>query len=536
MYQLLEKRLARLEELGEAGRPDGRLVGLEKEGLRVDRQGRIAATPHPEALGSALTNAWLTTDYSEALLEFVTPPAGSAAEALDFLCDLQTFVHEVLGDNEFLWATSMPCALAGPESIPIADYGPSNPGMMKSVYRRGLGHRYGRLMQVIAGVHFNFSLPDEFWRAYQAQEGDEGSLRDFRDAGYFAMIRNLQRVGWLIPYLFGTSPAVCKSFLAGRGASLEPFDDHTAWEPYATSLRMGDIGYTNTREDQTGVKACYDDLDCYVDSLQCAITTPFPEYERMGVVVDGRWEQLNANILQIENEYYSTVRPKQPTEGLEMPSLALRERGVAYVELRSMDVNAWHPLGVEEGQLRFVEVLMLFCLLHESPPIGPVERRAIDANQLATAHRGREPGLALQRGGGTVSLRDWATEVLDNMEGVAAWLDRAENGTPYADAVAAQRAPVADPEATPSACMIREMREQGEGFFEFALRRSRAFHEAYRERPLTDERRALFEDEARRSAEARAAVEAADEGSFDEFLERYFSQAESAWNRGNAGP
>ena len=501
----------------------GRRVGLEKESLRVDASGRIAGTPHPRALGSALTHPWLTTDYSEALLEFVTPPSTGSRAALDFLADLQTFVYQTI-DDERLWATSMPCALAGAESIPIADYGPSNAGMMKTVYRRGLGHRYGRTMQVIAGVHFNFSLPEAFWPVYQALEGEPGELRPFRDARYFGMIRNLQRVGWIIPYLFGASPAVCKSFLAGRGSSLEAFDASTAYEPWATSLRLGDIGYTNTREDQTGIKACYDNLDAYVDSLSCAIETPFPDYERLGVVQDGRYEQLNANILQIENEYYSTVRPKQPTEGMEKPSLALRRRGVSYVELRSLDVNAWEPLGVATDQLHFVETLMLYCLLQESPPVGPRERREIDGNQLATAHRGREPGFDLLRHGRTTPLRDWAGEILDGMAGVAEWLDQGENGSPYGDAVASQRAVVADPELTPSARMLAEMRERGEGFFEFARRQSETFRESYLKRGLSPERRALFEAEAQRSLAAQAAIEAAESESFEAFLAAYFAQ------------
>ncbi|MFO8155105.1 MAG: glutamate--cysteine ligase [Thiohalospira sp.] len=518
---MLEQRLEYLMANG----PEtlaGRRVGLEKESLRVDPQGQIARTPHPRTLGSALTHPWITTDYSEAMMEFVTPPAAGVESSLDFLCDLQTFVYEHIGD-ERLWATSMPCALAGPESIPIADYGPSNPGMMKTVYRRGLGHRYGRTMQIIAGVHFNFSLPEAFWPIYQALEGEPGSPREFRDNRYFGMIRNLQRVGWIIPYLFGASPAVCKSFLAARGSRLEEFDASTAYEPWATSLRMGDIGYTNTREDQTGIKACYDNLDAYVDSLLGATETPFPDYQRQGVVREGRYEQLNANILQIENEYYSTVRPKQPTEGMEKPSLALRRRGVAYVELRSLDVNAWHPLGVDAGQLRFLEALMLYCLLLESPPIGPRERHDIDGNQLATAHRGREPGFRLRRNGGMIPLRDWAEEILDGLLGIAEWLDQGEIGTPYAEAVREQRAAVADPERTPSARMLAEMREHGEGFFEFARRQSETFRDYYRDRTLGAERRALFEAEARRSLEAQNALEAEPGADFGDFLAAYFA-------------
>ncbi len=339
------------------------LVGLEKETLRVAPGGGIARTPHPAVLGSALTHPWITTDYSEALLELITPPCEDYRQALDFLSDLHSFVYRKLAD-ELLWVTSMPCVLAGEEQVPIAEYGSSNAGRMKHVYRVGLGHRYGRVMQVIAGVHFNYSLSDAFWSMYQDLAGDpDRELRRFRDTQYMGLIRNLQRVGWLIPYLFGASPAVCKSFFVGRQSRLQSFDEGTFYEPHATSLRMGDIGYQNRREQGVGVKACYDTLGAYINSLAHAIDTPAPLWEAIGVKLDGEYRQLNANILQIENEYYSSVRPKQLLEGLEKPILALRRRGIRYLELRSLDVNAYHPLGVDDTQVRFIEALMLYGLL-----------------------------------------------------------------------------------------------------------------------------------------------------------------------------
>jgi glutamate--cysteine ligase len=190
----------------------------------------LRSTEHPAALGSALFHPAITTDYSEALIEFITPPMGSVAAALDYLADLQAYVYRRL-DQEVLWATSMPCVLSGDQKIPIAHYGTSNAGRMKHVYRVGLGHRYGRVMQVIAGVHFNWSLAEELWPAFRLIEGRVCGLRDFRDQRYMAQIRNLQRYGWLIPYLFGASPAVCKSFFLGQSTNLPSFDETTYYEP-----------------------------------------------------------------------------------------------------------------------------------------------------------------------------------------------------------------------------------------------------------------------------------------------------------------
>jgi len=523
VYDIAQHRLARLFASDKKHLLDGRLIGLEKETLRVAPQGGLAQTDHPHALGSALTHPYITTDYSEALLELITPPFAHSAEVLDFLRDTQAYVYAHL-ENEILWATSMPCILAGEEGVPIARYGTSNAGMMKHVYRRGLGYRYGRVMQAIAGVHFNYSLPDSFWSLYRDIEDDQRSLREFIDDQYFALIRNLQRYGWLVPYLFGASPAVCKSFLAGRPTSLQDFDANTYYGPYATSLRMGDIGYQNNKENEIGIKACYRNLDAYVRSLQYAITTPYKGYEDIGVKVNGEYRQLNANILQIENEYYSTVRPKQILQGMERPTLALQRRGVRYIELRSLDVNAFEPLGIDTTQMRFIEALMVFCLIQDSPQICPSEQVEIDSNEIVTAHRGRDPSLRLQRDARETSLKDWALEIFDEMMGVCELLDRAYEEKPFMKALLVQREKISNPDLTPSARMLRVMRENGEGFYQFARRMSQQHYDYFRQVKLPDERKKFFDELAQQSLQKQVRIEAENALSFDEYLQQYFAQ------------
>jgi glutamate--cysteine ligase len=519
-----ERRLKALAQAAPEALRGGRM-GLEKETLRVGTCGAIAQTPHPPALGSALTHPWITTDYSEALLELITPPFGEPDDALHFLRELQAFVYPRLGD-ELMWATSMPCVVAGEEKIPVARYGDSNAGRMKTLYRIGLGHRYGRVMQVIAGVHFNYSLPEAFWPLFAEIEGriegDGRPLRAVSDDAYFGMIRNLQRLGWLVPYLFGASPAVCKSFFGGHPSAMPEFNENTYYEPYGTSLRMSDIGYQNRKEAETGVHVCYDGLDSYVASLREAIRTPSPIYQAIGVKVGDEWRQLNANILQIENEYYSTIRPKQVLDLMEKPSEALQGRGVRYVELRSLDVNAFDPLGVNEEQLRFLEAFLVYCLLTDSPSVSSGEREEIDANQLTAARRGRAPGVALRRDAVAVGLKEWACEVLDRMQGVCELLDRDVRNGPYAAALAAQRAKAEDPELTPSARMLREMSETEEGFHEFAWRMSQKHQRYFEKIRLDPARERELEIEAAESLERQREMEAADDVSFDDYLARYF--------------
>ena len=356
-------------------------------------------TPHPLALGSALTNEHITTDYSEALIELVTPAFTQSWELLQYLLDLHQFVYRHL-DDELLWATSMPCAIERDADIPLAQYGSSHVGRMKTIYRNGLGLRYGRMMQAISGVHFNYSFPLPFWEAYAAVRESRDHGAPFISASYFDLLRNYRRYGWMVLYLFGVSPVVCKSFLRGRDAGLADYGSGTAYEPYATSLRMSDVGYRN--RNQAGLAVSVNSLDEYVRDLTRAITTPHPPYEALGVKVNGEYRQLNANILQIENEYYSFIRPKRVARSGERPTKALRRAGVEYVEVRALDVSAFDPVGVNQNKLRFLEAFLALCLLKDSAPIGDSEQAALDENHVTVARRGREPGLTLWREGRNV--------------------------------------------------------------------------------------------------------------------------------------
>jgi len=523
VYQSLKKRLKQIIDSGQASCLSESLIGLEKESLRVAEDGAISQTEHPAALGSALTNPAITTDFSEALIELITPPCESVKDALSYLDDIQKFVYSKL-DNETLWATSMPCVVRDSSSIPIAQYGTSNIGTMKTVYRRGLGYRYGRTMQVLAGVHFNYSFSDSFWDLYQGLQGNTETRQDFISNQYMGLVRNMLRYGWMIPYLFGASPAVCKSFLHGKPTMLSEFNEHTFYEPYATSLRMGDIGYTNAQEDMAGIKADYSSIDAYVKSLQCAIEKPFAAYDDIGVKVDGEYRQLNANILQIENEYYSTVRPKQIIQKDEKPTTALRKRGVAYVEIRSLDVNAFEPLGVNEEQLYFLEIFLLFCLLQDSPVLNQMEMNEIDMNLIQVAHTGRQPELKLSRHDQAVSLKDWALELCQAMQELAGLLDEINHTDTYSKSLAAQIECIYDSSKTPSARMLREMRDHKEGFFHFAQRKSLQYLDYFKSRPLSPERQQFFEALSRESLARQLEIERSDTLSFDEYLQQYFSK------------
>lgn len=494
------------------------LKGIERETLRVTADGSLSQSAHPPGLGSALTNSFITTDYSEALLEFVTPAYPSTWEVQQFLCDVHQFVYAHI-DDELLWAASMPCGLVSDEQIPIASYGSSNVGMMKSIYRRGLGYRYGRMMQTIAGVHFNYSMPVDFWSALQQREGNRASLQNFRSDVYMGMVRNFRRYGWLVLYLFGMSPALCKSFLPGGGAGLTEFDDTTWVGRYATSLRMSGLGYQNNA--QAALQVSANSVDEYVADLSAAISTPSERFQKFGVCVDGEYRQLSSNQLQIENEYYSTIRPKRRAASGQRPTEALREQGVEYVEVRALDINLFDPTGVDQIQMRFLEAFVIYCGLLDGPAIGLAEQQEIDERHSKVASRGREPGIELASAGGSRSLQEWALELIDGTARVAALLD--EDSHDYSAAVAAQREVCLDVEKTPSAQILARMAHSGLSFSAFAMGESRAQQDYFHAlKPLPKEKYRLFADEAQESMQRQLAIEADDNEPFEQYLDRFF--------------
>jgi glutamate--cysteine ligase len=520
--RVFEKRLAGLVNSRVPGVLQGGLKGVERESLRVTPKGLIAKTPHPKALGSALTNEHVTTDYSEALIELVTPPFPHSWELLQYLCDIHQFVYRHL-DEELLWATSMPCAIDGDESIPIAQYGTSNVGRMKTVYRHGLGHRYGRVMQAISGVHFNYSFPDHLWPVLGEVFASRDAGQEFRSETYFTLLRNYRRHGWIVLYLFGNSPALCSSFLQGRKVEgLREFLPGTLYAPHATSLRMSDLGYRN--KSQAALNVSVNSLDHYIRDLTNAISTPHPPYEAIGVKVNGEYRQLNANLLQIENEYYSFIRPKRITLSGERPTKALRRAGVQYVEMRSLDVSAFDPVGVNQNKLRFLEAFAAYCALSNSQPIQNSEQSELDGNHARVAREGRAPGLLLRRDGRDVPLRDWAGEIIDAMRGVCELLDESDAQRPYSTALETQEAKVHDVALTPAARTMAEMRANEESFFNLALRMSRLHKSYFLELYSPNEsRQDEFAAEAQESLEAQARIEAVQEIPFDAYLQKYFA-------------
>jgi len=490
--------------------------GIEKEGLRVDRNGFIAQTPHPRALGSTLTHPRITTDYSEALLELITPVCDSTGAVLSALEDIHRFVQQHLED-EVLWAASMPCELAGDESIPIADYGTSNVGMLKHVYRQGLAVRYGRIMQSIAGAHYNLSLPDAFWQNWQQALADDQPLQDFKSEQYFWLIRNFRRRSWLLMLLFGASPALDASFVAGVQHHLSRFDERTFYGEWATSLRMGDLGYHNNA--QSSLNICFNKLATYTETLGRAIRTPWPPYEAIGTRRGDSFCQISTSVLQIENEYYSSIRPKRTTLPGEKPLHALEERGVEYIEVRCLDLDPFSPIGVSRHQIDFLDLFLLDCLVSDSPVIGDQECRELEDAFSDTVSRGRDPELSIPWQGGSRRITEVAARLLDQLEPLAEQLDTLSGGQAYRDALAEQRRKLAG--ELPSALVLESMRGSGLGHRDWVLQISQQYQQALRRKPLAPELEQSFRRMAADSLAEQERLEAEAQPPFEEYLAEY---------------
>lgn len=479
--------------------------------------GQLARTPHPPALGSPLTHPHITTDFSEAQLEFITGVHDSAGKALHELADIHRFVCANIGD-ERLWAASMPCVVGAEENIPVARFGTSNVGRSKTVYRIGLAHRYGRLMQIISGIHYNFSLPETLWPAI-AEAWGEASDEDFATRAYFGLIRNFRRYSWLLVYLFGASPAVCRSFAPGISAGLDALDAGTLYLPHATSLRMGRLGYQSAA--QSSLHISYNSLDEYAATMREALTEPYLPYEAIGTKVDGEYRQLSTALLQIENEFYGTIRPKRRVRSSERPLDALRDRGVEYVEVRCLDLDPLLPLGIDVATCRFMDVFLLACLFDESEQDSQRESETMLVNQLDTVERGRQPNLVLRSNAGPVPLSVWAGAILERCHRVAWEIDAVAGEGGHVDAVALQRRKLQDPNRTPSARVLSALRRQGVPFAEFVLRQSSAHRAWCEQRPLPAARFNELAAMSGASLRQQARLEDADRDAFDTYLERY---------------
>jgi glutamate--cysteine ligase len=511
---MFKQRLLVLESVQQEGYFKRLLRGVEKENLRVTAQGKISIRQHPKALGAALTNSWITTDYSEALIEVVTPATTQLQATFSQLQQVSQFVAQSIGD-EIPWASSMPVPIAGKSCVPLAKYGNNNAGRLKTIYRRGLCHRYGRPMQVIAGLHYNLSFPVEMLNSLSSQEEGE---RESLDSSYMRLVRNCFRHAYVLPYLFGASPACASSSVIKQVDYVRQLDSQSFYSPYGTSLRLSDLGYQNKGGDLLNVN--YDNALAYANSLKAATQLPYSEFEQYGIVKDGEYQQLSTSLLQIANEYYSIVRPKQVAQSGERATQALIERGVAYVELRMLDLNPLQTIGICPQQMAFMDVFATYCLLADGSLFADGEHAVCLENIKTVAAKGRQPGLKLlQTDGGEKSFVEMAKALFDDLMQVAELMSASAEDSCFVEAVQQQQAKLFDVDLTPSAEVLNQLVASKQSFLDFHLNLSQQHADKLRAENIAMQ--SLFEEEAARSLKAFHEIESSKQQDLSDYFKAF---------------
>ena len=449
------------------------LRGIERESLRVDENGNISQKNHPQNLGSPLTNKDITTDFAEALLELVTPTFESPEELFAYLNLLHKFVYSEIGE-EILWNFSMPCAFKNEKEIRIAEYGNSNSGMLKHIYRKGLRLRYGSIMQCVSGIHYNFSLTKDSWKIL-----DKNSDQDYINEKYLGAIRNIKRNFWFILEQFGASPLMHKSYLYEREHSLKKYNSNDLFLPYATSLRMSNVGYQSNIQDS--LKISYNNLDEFINTLIKGIKTPIKKFKDIGMFDNaGIAQQISMGILQIENELYDIVRPKRSGPSGSRPSTLLKTEGIEYLELRGIDINPFIPEGIDINKIKLLDIYIIHSLVSESPYMSDAEIKEIKTNQKTMVSEGRLKNTMLSKNGDLVSLTELRKIFLSELEQTAKALDEYFDG--YLDSFYSEMSK----SELPSEKILSDMEAEGFEFQNYGLIQSKKIADEFKSSDVND--------------------------------------------------
>lgn len=507
---------------------NNKLIGIEKESLRLQLNGLLANNYHPKILGSKLTNSYITTDYSESQLELVTKAYNNADKALSELQDIHQFINHHLGSKELIWPYSMPGNIPKPKDIPIATFGNTAQSKFKEIYRMGLSYRYGKTMQLICGNHFNFSFSKEFWDVYcniilDINSADQNTINQY----YMHTVRNYMRYSWIVLYLFGASPAISSKLINTDTATahyLKLLNKTTFLSPYGTSLRESSLGYHN--KNNLDLEIFYNNIEDYANSLYKAITTVDPDFEAIGKYRRNKQIQLSCNKLQIENEYYGIIRPKPTADSKNMPVYkSLINNGIDYIELRNIDLNPFNLVGISLEQCNFLECLIYYCLLQDSPNFTDIERAHINNNHEKVALLGRQPNLQLKnQQQEIISLSNWAENIFKDLTIIAEYLDKANNNKLYTQAINYYKKFIGNPSLTFSGKIYDFLKSENLNYIDYFLNIAKEHDFIYKNSEhLSQEKLDYYNNIASKSLEEQARLEAVENSNnIEEIMAEYY--------------
>lgn len=523
--------------------------GIEKENLRVDSLGRYSQNPHPVSLGAAVEHPLITTDFAESLLEVVTLPISGIKgrkRLFQELADVTNFINQSLAqEQEALWAYSMPnlVDLDHVKQVAIADYGTSYTAKFKMIYRHGLSCRYGNAMQMIAGLHYNYSFPQELIAALgslpQQETCDAESLLSSR---YMGVVRNFYRMEWIIPLLFGASPACFSASLYDQDDQLRSLDvlnqsnHEVLWSASATSLRLSVVGYHVLEQDDLNINM--NSLQGYIQSLSQALKSENPRFQSYGIKTSsGAYQQLSTGLLQIENEYYSLIRPKSRLDDTGSTLVGLSRSGIEYLEVRGLDLNLFEPLGMAEEDSAFLDLFLMHLLLYPSPPLSFEGMKHAKENLMTVILHGREKDIQLNEKANDMlgcnkasNVFDAAHLFLNSMQELASVMDQLETSADgiYQRSLALQLDKIEKPEGLPAHQLIKRWKQSGKCFADFILECSKANSlKLERDMPLSKDKQAVFKELALKSIASRDEKNTEQvHQTFEAFLKDYYAKVD----------
>lgn len=361
----------------------GGLFGIEWEALRIRSDGKLALTPHPSIFGDKLNNPLVTTDFSESQIEIITPPYNTTDQAIDTLLLLTDIVNTSLSEDEFLLFQSLPCILPENDEIPIAKYAEN--GRKSYQYRKKLAQKYGLKKQMISGVHFNYSLREDFIEELYQQDSKGLSYKEYKDEVYLKIARNYLRYSWLIIYLTGSSVAAHKTFTQDCLDLMDGYDnDNSYYSTIGVSLRNASCGYKNLKK----LYPSYENINEYVNSIQTYI---------------------EEGDLSEAKELYTQIRlkPENPDDLL----TSLQEDGIQYVEIRTLDTNPYIQSNNLRDDMNFLHIFLIYLLVKEESQY-PDWQKESKINEELVAERVFDDSTRLLKDSNRITFKEWANEIL----------------------------------------------------------------------------------------------------------------------------
>ena len=423
--------------------------GIERENIRVNKEGAIAETKHPEAFGEKLANPYITVDFAESQIELITPIFGSIPEVHSFLENLHDIVSLELKE-EYLWPQSTPPDITNEDHISVADFEDGDAGKNAAEYRKHLVDTYGKVKQVLSGIHFNFSFDDNFLKKLYSESGktDSISYKDFKNNIYMRVAQNYTRFRWLIIYLLGASPSIHKTYTEGDKDKLKKLNDNY-YMKNGVSFRQSDLGYKNIKD----FFVPFDSLDCYLKTIDSLITD--------GSISGAR-------------EYYSPIRLKAKDNKNLLESL--RKDGIEYLEIRTIDLNPYCKTGIDIRDIYFLHAFLIFCLLrkcksNEECLFTVTDNSDANFNQELIATKGQDKNLSMKDKNSTKDAKEWAIEILNELQEILCHLEC--NNSKYAEAIDFELDKILDGSKSYSKMLIEDIKK--DSFIGFHLNKAKEY-------------------------------------------------------------